>query len=258
MSGSDVFEISARRSGTFSSLFVFLLCSLGSAHAQSRIDCSALNSQILKQVVHYCVYLPAGYDAPAPTQQRSRSSLSGALFPARPRRQRANPFQQRRLDPARRSAPPAARSATFSSSTPEGRRSFYINSADGSVRYSDFFLQEFIPHIEAKYRIRPGRASRAQSAESLWAAMARCDFAFAHPEMFSAVSAQSAALITETPEELDAAAQSGAPMGEVLTAVFGDPIDVRHWNENNPVRPREEKCSAALHKLSHLFQLRTG
>ena len=41
---------------------------------------------------------------------------------------------------------------------PEGRRSFYINSADGKVRYSDFFLREFMPYIESKYRIahRPG------------------------------------------------------------------------------------------------------
>jgi len=34
-------------------------------HAQSRIDCNALNSRILKHEVHYCVYLPAGYDAGA-------------------------------------------------------------------------------------------------------------------------------------------------------------------------------------------------
>ena len=37
----------------------------GAVRAQSRIDCNALNSTILKQVVHYCVYLPAGYDAGA-------------------------------------------------------------------------------------------------------------------------------------------------------------------------------------------------
>ena len=34
-----------------------------SASAESRIDCDALNSRILKHPVHYCVYLPAGYDA---------------------------------------------------------------------------------------------------------------------------------------------------------------------------------------------------
>src|SRR5438105_11284289 len=40
-----------------------------SAHAQSRIDCNAMNSKILKQVVHFCVYLPAGYaETKSPTR----------------------------------------------------------------------------------------------------------------------------------------------------------------------------------------------
>jgi len=38
-----------------------------SVHAQSRIDCDALNSRILKHPVHYCIYLPSGYDAGAAT-----------------------------------------------------------------------------------------------------------------------------------------------------------------------------------------------
>ena len=58
--------------------------------------------------------------------------------------------------------------------------------------------------------------------------------AFAHPELFSAVSAQSAALITETPQQINAASQSGSPLAGVLGAVFGKPIDVAHWNENSP------------------------
>jgi len=49
-------------------LLLFVSCLALAGHraaAQSRIDCSALNSRILKQIVHYCVYLPAGYDASA-------------------------------------------------------------------------------------------------------------------------------------------------------------------------------------------------
>ena len=94
---------------------------------------------------------------------------------------------------------------------PEGRRSFYINSADASVRYSDFFLQEFLPHIESKYRIRPGRAISGISMGGYGALR----FAFAHPELFSAVSAQSAALITESPRTLDSASNTGAPLAGV-------------------------------------------
>ena len=48
------------------------------------------------------------------------------------------------------------------------------------------------------------------------------------------MSAQSAALITESPQELDAAFRTGAPLAGVLAAVFGDPIDAAHWNDNSP------------------------
>src|SRR5947209_3844555 len=116
---------------------------------------------------------------------------------------------------------------------PEGRRSFYVNSADGKFRYSDFFLQEFLPYIEGKYRVRGGRGGRAISGISM-GGYGALRFAFAHPELFSAVSAQSAALVTETPQQLDIATRSGAPMAKLLASVFGNPIDVAHWKQNSP------------------------
>ncbi|MGO9938657.1 MAG: hypothetical protein ACLPH3_13390, partial [Terracidiphilus sp.] len=50
-----------------SQVIVLLAVSIVSfpAHAQSRIDCNALNSKILNHPVRYCVYLPASYDAGA-------------------------------------------------------------------------------------------------------------------------------------------------------------------------------------------------
>jgi S-formylglutathione hydrolase FrmB len=77
-------------------------------------------------------------------------------------------------------------------------------------------------------------------------------FAFAHPEMFSAVSAQSAALITESPRDLDTAARSGAPLAKVLAAVFGNPVDPSHWNENSPF-VLAKKNAAGLRKLAIYF-----
>jgi S-formylglutathione hydrolase FrmB len=134
---------------------------------------------------------------------------------------------------------------------PEGRRSFYINSADGSVRYSDFFLQEFLPRIESKYRVRPGRAGRAISGISM-GGYGALRFAFAHPELFSAVSAQSAALITESPQALDSASRTGAPLAGVLAAVFGKPINVPHWNDNSPFL-LAKRNAAVLKKLAIYF-----
>ena len=207
-------------------------CSIGgaSAAAQSRIDCNALNSHILKQVVHYCVYLPAGYDAGATQQPPKRYPVLYFLHGLGDNeRTLFNSGGWTLLDDLRSQH----KMGDFLIVAPEGRRSFYINSADGSVRYSDFFLREFLPQIESKYRIRPGRAGRAISGISM-GGYGALRFAFAHPELFSAVSAQSAALITESPQELDAASRSGAPLAGVLGAVFGNPINVPHWNENSP------------------------
>ena len=139
----------------------------------------------------------------------------------------------------------------FLIAAPEGRRSFYINSADGSERYSDFFLQEFMRRIESKYRIRGGRAGRAITGISM-GGYGALRFAFARPELFSAVSAQSAALIPETPQQLDAAANTGSPLLGVLGPVFGRPIDVAHWNANSPFL-LARRNAAALRKLSIYF-----
>src|SRR3982074_3275610 len=229
---------------------IFLLLDLSPvAHAQSRIDCDALNSKVLKYVVHFCVYLPAGYDsAPANPSAPQRYPVLYFLHGLGDNEQTLfNSGGWTLLDDLRRQH----KIGDFLIVAPEGRRSFYTNSADGSVLYSDFVLREFIPHIEAQYRVRPGREGRAISGISM-GGYGALRFAFAHPEMFSAVSAQSAALITETPRDLDTAAHSGAPLAKVLAAVFGNPIDVPHWNENSPF-VLAKKNSAGLRKLSIYF-----
>ena len=200
------------------------------ASGRSRIDCSALNSKILKQVVHYCVYLPPGYDAAAAQKPAPRYPVLFFLHGLGDNEQTLfHSGGWTLLDDLRNQH----KMGDFLIVAPEGRRSFYINSADGSVRYSDFFLQEFMPYIEGRYRIRAGRAGRAISGISM-GGYGALRIAFAHPELFSAVSAQSAALITQSPQELDAAERAGSPLGGVLSAVFGKPIDVHHWNANNP------------------------
>jgi len=229
-------------------LFFLVLLIAGSAAAQSRVDCSALNSQILKQVVHYCVYLPAGYDASAAQHPAKRYPLLYFLHGLGDNEQTLfNGGGWTLLDDLRNQH----KMGDFLIVSPEGRRSFYINSADGALRYNDFFLQEFIPQIEGKYRIRAGRASRAISGISM-GGYGALRFAFAHPELFSAASAQSAALITASPQTLDSASLTGAPLAGVLAPVFGKPINVAHWNENSPF-VLAKKNAAALRKLAIYF-----
>jgi S-formylglutathione hydrolase FrmB len=218
------------------------------ALAQSRIDCSALNSRILKQAVRYCVYLPSGYDASAKQTPTRRYPVLYFLHGLGDNEQTLfNSGGWTLLDDLRNQH----KMGDFLIVAPDGKRTFYINSADGAVLYSNFFLQEFLPAIESKYRIRPGRAGRAIGGISM-GGYGALRFAFAHPELFSAVSAQSAALITQTPAELDAASRTGSPLMSVLTPVFGNPINARHWEENNPFL-LVKKNASALQKVAIYF-----
>jgi S-formylglutathione hydrolase FrmB len=224
----------------FRLVLLFFLIVPAFAAAQSRIDCSALNSHILKQVVHYCVYMPAGYDAGAKQNPPKRYPVLYFLHGLGDNEQTLfNSGGWTLLEDLRNQL----QMGDFLIVAPEGRRSFYINSADGSVRYNDFVLQEFLPQIESKYRVRPGRSGRAISGISM-GGYGALRFGFAHPELFSAVSAQSAALITESPQALDSASQTGAPLAGVLAAVFGKPINVPHWNENSPFVLAKKNVSA--------------
>jgi len=212
-------------------LLLGVLLASGAAAAQSRIDCSALNSKVLKQVMHYCVYVPSGYDEALKSNPARRYPVLYFLHGLGDNEQTLfNSGGWTVLDNLRKQH----KMGDFLIAAPEGRRSFYVNSADGSFRYSDFFLQEFMPYIAAKYRVKEGRAGRAISGISM-GGYGALRFAFAHPELFSAVSAQSAALITASPQQLDAASRTGSPLPGVLAPVFGSPVIVQNWNTNNPL-----------------------
>jgi S-formylglutathione hydrolase FrmB len=227
--------------------FATILLAARPARAQSRIDCSAMNSKVLKRAVRYCVYVPSGYDAGIKQQPPRRYPILYFLHGLGDNEQTLfNSGGWTLLDDLRNQH----KMGDFLIVAPEGRRSFYINSVDGSVWYSDFFLHEFMPQIESKYRIQ-GRADRAISGISM-GGYGALRFAFAHPELFSAVSAQSAALITETPQQLDAASRTGAPILGVLSPVFGSPIDPKHWNENSPFL-LAKRNAAGLQKMAIYF-----
>src|SRR6266566_8281648 len=119
----------------------------------------------------------------------------------------------------------------FLIATPNAGASFYINSRDGKARYEDFLVQEFLPGIEARYRSKPGRANRAVSGVSM-GGYGALHLAFRHPQLFSAVSAHSAALIEKLPAFMSA---PQSPRARVLGGVFGIPPDTAFWDANSPL-----------------------
>ena len=219
-------------------LLVSILPSLVSA--QSRIDCNRLNSHVLGEAIHYCVLLPSSYSTAGSKLYPVLYFLHGlgeneeSLVRSGGWNLIENLRQQHQI-------------GDFLIVAPEGMASFYINSADGKVRYSDFFLREFIPYIEAKYRIRRERSARGVTGISM-GGYGALRFAFAYPQLFSAVSAQSAALMTESLSELNTALRSGTPLGQLLGSVFGDPINSAHWRENDPfvLAKKNEQAVATL------------
>ena len=211
------------------------------ALAQSRIECDVVNSHILNQPIRYCVLLPASYDGATAKAARypvlyffhGLGQDERTLFDTGGWNLIEDLREQRKI-------------GDFLIVSPEGKRSFFVNSADGKFRYSDFLLQEFLPYIQRHYRTLPGRQNRGLTGVSM-GGFGALRLAFAHPELFASVSAQSAALMTDSPQELDAAMRSGGSVGPLLGPVFGSPINIAHWNENNPFVLAKEHAAALRH-----------
>lgn len=90
---------------------------------------------------------------------------------------------------------------------PDGRRdvsnrqnTFYVNDADGGLRWGDMFVQEFIPYFEKTYRVRPERNVRAIGGLSM-GGYGALYFSLKYPDMFAATVALSAAVLTEEQTE---------------------------------------------------------
>jgi len=196
------------------------------AVAQGRIDCSVFKSGILRRPVRYCVMLPPNYGTETQKKYPVLYFLHG-LGENEQTLLRSGGWGL--IEDLRRDH----KVGDFLMIAPEGRGSFFINSADGHDRYNDFFLIEFLPYIETHYRVIRQRRSRGVTGLSM-GGYGALRFAFAHPELFGSVSAQSPALITEAPRALNADLRNGGPLAGLLGRVFGNPINVPHWIENNP------------------------
>jgi S-formylglutathione hydrolase FrmB len=225
-------------------LLILLLFTPTFTFGESRIECSAIKSQILKKSVRYCVVLPEKFSLGGQQRYPVLYFLHGlgnneqTLFNSGGWNVIQDLRQQRKI-------------GDFLVATPEGGRSFFINSADGKNQYSDFFLQEFIPFIEKKYPVRAESRARGITGISM-GGYGALRLAFSHPHLFGSVSAESAALIPASPAELNAAIRSGTPLGNLLGPVFGQPIDQAHWRANDPFL-LARKNAAGLRNMAIYF-----
>ena len=215
----------ATRHSPLATLFLLLSPAIALA-ASGRVECNSMQSKILARSVPYCVLLPPGYDANKTQRLPILYFFHGLgddeqMFVHSGGWNLVEDLWERK------------QLAEFLIATPAAGASFYINSHDGTVRYEDFLLQEFIPGIEKHFRIRPGRANRAVSGASM-GGYGALHLAFRHPELFSSVSAHSAALIEKLPSFLGGVAQN-SPRARVLGSTFGSPPDSVFWERNSPI-----------------------
>ncbi len=195
-----------------------------SSFASGRVECNTIPSKILGHSVPYCIVLPASFDA-------DKTKHFPILYELHGLGDNEQFFVHSGLWNLVEDLRERGELKDFLIATPAGGASFYINSKDGKVRYEDFLLREFFPSIEKKYRALPGRAHRAISGVSM-GGYGALHLAFRHPQLFSSVSAHSAALIEKLPNFLGAAQ---SPRSRILGGVFGIPPDTAFWNAHSPL-----------------------
>jgi enterochelin esterase-like enzyme len=124
---------------------------------------------------------------------------------------------------------------------PDGGVSFYINNYDDSVRYEDFFIKEFIPFIESKYRIRAEKQYRGIAGLSM-GGYGSLVHTLRHPDLFVACAAFSSAILTE--EEV--VGQTEERWQRVYGPVYG------------PTLKGQERMSSHLKANSPIYIVRDG
>ena len=215
---------------TLRQILITILIALGCAPisfaATGRIECNSLPSKILAHPVNYCVILPPSYDA-----DKSRRYQVLYFFHGLGDNEQTfihtggfnlveDLWERRQI-------------GEFLIVTPNAGATFYVNSYDGRTRYEDFLVREFLPGIEGRYRTRAGRANRGVSGVSM-GGYGALHLAFDHPELFSSVSAHSAAIIDKLPA-FTAPTAAGGMRSRVLGATFGSPPDPAFWERNSPL-----------------------
>lgn len=145
-----------------------------------RVETRSLPSALLSRDVKYHLYLPQSYDAEAPRSYPVIYWLHGSGgYPPGIVAMLAGRFHEAMVN---RRMPEAL--VVF----PDGfEDTMWMNARDGSMPVEDFFVGEFIPHMDATYRTQTNRAGRVLEGASM-GGYGAARFAFLHPELFMAVS----------------------------------------------------------------------
>jgi S-formylglutathione hydrolase FrmB len=213
------------------------LLALAGLPAAAEVRPGTFRSDALGREVSYVVDLPASYDGSGSRTYPVVYALHG-LFEG------AGFWERRGLAPILARLRESGAMADFLVVAPDGGNSFFVDSPAG--RYEDMVTKDLVAHVEATYRVVPGRKGRALLGVSM-GGYAALHMAFDQPGLFAAVATHSAMLLERIPS-----AEQGAGRWHMaaFNKVFGDPIDAALWAENDPLaraRTVDPKAVPALY-----------
>jgi S-formylglutathione hydrolase FrmB len=198
------------------------LLALAGRPGAAEVRPGTFHSEALGRDVAYVVDLPASYDGSGGRKYPVVYALHG-LFEG------SGFWERRGLAPILARLRESAAVPDFLVVAPDGGNSFFVDSPTG--RYEDMVTKDLVAHVEATFSVIPGRKGRALLGVSM-GGYAALHMAFDQPGLFAAVATHSAMLLERIPS-----AEQGAGRWHMaaFNKVFGDPIDLALWAENDPL-----------------------
>ena len=206
-----------------------LQASPGPPQGPTALDCGQVQSTILGRAVSYCVALPADY--------ASSAKRYPVLYYFHGMFEDERSWSERGGKEVLDGMLAKGDIGSFLVAMPDAGKTFYVNSFDGKDRYEDFFTQEFIPYIDQHYRTITRRDDRGLFGVSM-GGFGSLHIGLRHPELFSAVSAQSAALLPKLPNPFPAT-RRWQFYAQLLQGPFGSPLNEAYFEANNPITQAE-------------------
>jgi S-formylglutathione hydrolase FrmB len=119
----------------------------------------------------------------------------------------------------------------------------YTNAISGKWNYEDFFFEEFIPHVEDRFRIKKNKRFRAIAGLSMGGGGSFI-YALRRPDLFSSAAALSASLGPQNLEEMKDFAYLGYTISNY------NQKDFEHYsNRNNPLQLFEKMETKDLNSV---------
>ena len=194
-------------------LYIYLLiASCISAAAQNRFTSDQpFHSEKLSQDLPYAVVLPADYDANPDTRYPVVYLTHGIGCTPDDWNDKYIQFENTLVQLEKEGL------GDMIYIFPTGFNSYYSNTYDGRYPYMDMFIQEFIPHIEKKYKVRAEKGFRSIGGLSM-GGYGSLLYAIKYPDLFSVCIAMSAGVMTDQ-ELLDRFNGNGSSYG--LMELYG-------------------------------------